>query len=256
MLEEVNRLTSLIDSLLTIARADSGHLQLHRGAVPLMALAREAAGLFEVLMEEKSLHLAMEGDEHVEVEADVLFLRQALVNVIHNAVKYSPAGETVSVRVQNVDPDQVTVEVRDRGPGIPPEHRARIFDRFYRVDAARQRESGGGAGLGPGDRKGGRWRANGGSIYLDGATGRGCTFRINLPRLRRVSFRGVGSISLRARNLTDCALVFCPLIEANGQTREAARKGRTIQATKRGRATRPCPRPPRRFVVWDGAMPA
>jgi signal transduction histidine kinase len=61
MLEEVNRLTSLIDSLLTISRADSGHIQLHRIAIPVVALTREAAGLFEILMEEKSLRLIWRG---------------------------------------------------------------------------------------------------------------------------------------------------------------------------------------------------
>src|SRR5579872_6265145 len=99
MLEEVNRLTSLIDNLLTISRADSGHIQLHRTAVPVMALAREAAALFEILIEEKSQRLLLEGDEQVQVEGDSLFLRQALVNILHNAVKYSPIGEAISVRV-------------------------------------------------------------------------------------------------------------------------------------------------------------
>ena len=100
MLEEVNRLTSLIENLLTISRADSGHIQLHRTAVPVLGLAREAAGLFEVLMEEKSQQIVLEGDEHAEIEGDEVFLRQALVNVLHNAIKYSPIGEAISVRVQ------------------------------------------------------------------------------------------------------------------------------------------------------------
>ena len=102
MLEEVNRLTSLIDNLLTISRADSGHLQLHRTTVSVMALAREAAGLFEILDggEIASASL-LEGDEDAQVEGDCLFLRQALVNILHNAVKYSPVGETISVRVRN-----------------------------------------------------------------------------------------------------------------------------------------------------------
>ena len=92
MLEEVNRLTSLIDNLLTISRADSGHIQLHRSLVPVMDLAREAAGLFEILLEEKSLRIVVEG-EGAQVDGDYIFLRQALVNIIHNAVKYSPVGE-------------------------------------------------------------------------------------------------------------------------------------------------------------------
>lgn len=179
MLEEVNRLTSLIDNLLTISRADSGHIQLHRTVVPVMALAREAAGLFEILMEEKSQRLSLEGDEHAEVEGDGLFLRQALVNILHNAVKYSPVGEAISVRVRNGHANTVVVEIQDNGPGIPVEDQARVFDRFYRVDKARWRESGG-AGLGLSIAK---WavEAHGGSIGLDSFPNQGCTFRISLP---------------------------------------------------------------------------
>ncbi len=177
MLEEVNRLTSLIDSLLTISRADSANIPLRSAKVPLMALAREAAGLFEVLMEEKSLRLTVDGSAE-EVEGDGLILRQALVNVIHNAVKYSPVGGAIAVRVRRVSESRVAVEVEDNGPGIPEEDRARIFDRFYRVDKARWRESGG-AGLGLAIAK---WavEANGGTIGLDCGVGGGCRFWIEL----------------------------------------------------------------------------
>jgi heavy metal sensor kinase len=179
MLEEVNRLTSLIDNLLTISRADSGHIQLHRAVVPVVALAREAAGLFEILMEEKSLRLVLEGDERAQIEGDCLVLRQALVNILHNAVKYSPVGEVIFVRVRNGDATQVTIEIQDNGPGIPLEDQARVFDRFYRVDKARWRQSGG-TGLGLSIAK---WavEAHGGRIGLDSAPGQGCTFRVSLP---------------------------------------------------------------------------
>jgi signal transduction histidine kinase len=142
-------------------------------------LAREAAGLLEILMEEKSLRLVLEGDEHARVEGDGLFLRQALVNILHNAVKYSPVGEAISVRVRNGGANQVTIEIQDKGPGVPSEDHARIFDRFYRVDKARWRESGG-AGLGLSIAK---WavEAHGGSIGLTSEPNQGCTFRINLP---------------------------------------------------------------------------
>jgi signal transduction histidine kinase len=149
----------------------------------MMAVVREVMALLDILLEEKSLHAILEGDENVEVEADRMFLRQALINVIHNAVKYSPVGEAVSVRILNGNAGQVTVEVQDRGPGIPPEDRDRVFERFYRVDKSRNREYGG-AGLGLSIAK---WaiEVQGGTIGLDSATGGGCTFRISLPRLRR-----------------------------------------------------------------------
>jgi signal transduction histidine kinase len=89
----------------------------------------------------------LEGDESLRVESDPIFLRQALVNIIHNAVKYSPAGDVVSVCVRNGNGSQVTIEVKDNGPGIPAEDQSKVFDRFYRVDRARWRASGG-AGLG------------------------------------------------------------------------------------------------------------
>jgi len=183
MLEEVNRLTQLIDALLLVSRADSGSLKLQRSVVTVMSVVRGAANLFEVLAEEKSLRLVVDGDDTLKVEGDSLFLRHAVANLIDNAVKYSPAGETLCVRVRCGDANQVTIEVEDHGPGIPPEDRARIFERFYRVDRSRRRESGG-VGLGLAIAK---WavEAHGGTIALCPGNDRGCTFRISLPRTIR-----------------------------------------------------------------------
>ncbi len=179
MLEEVNSLTSLVDNLLTISRADAGNLQLEQVPIPVMQLAREAVALFEVLIEEKTLLMALSGDESVVVPGDRLFLRQAFVNVLHNAVKYSPVGGLISVRVQRSN-SEVIVEIEDSGPGVPAEDRPKIFDRFYRVDKARWRESGG-AGLGLSITK---WvvEAHGGSIGVDEVAKVGSLFRIRLPR--------------------------------------------------------------------------
>jgi heavy metal sensor kinase len=185
MLEEVNRLTSLIDNLLTISRADAGHIQLHRTEVPVMGLVREAAGLFEILTEEKSQQIDIEGDEKAQVEGDPIFLRQALVNIIHNAVKYSPVGGTISVRVRSGDGSRVAIEITDHGPGIPAEDQPKIFDRFYRVDKARWRESGG-TGLGLSIAK---WavEAHGGAVAVESELHNGSIFRITLPRVSAVS---------------------------------------------------------------------
>jgi heavy metal sensor kinase len=181
MLEEVNRLTELVDSLLTISRADAGRIQLHPSVFSAMDLAREAAGLFEVLVEEKSQRITVQGDERVSVKGDRVFLRQALVNIIHNAVKYSPIGGRISVGVQYEPAGSIRIDVSDSGPGIAPEHSAKIFDRFYRVDESRSRDAGG-AGLGLSIAQ---WavRVHGGSIHLQAAQGTGCTFRILLPPL-------------------------------------------------------------------------
>jgi heavy metal sensor kinase len=182
MLEEVNRLTSLVDRLLLLSLADARNLPLQRIAVRVMEVAREAASLFDVLIEEKSLRLVLEGDEHVEVEADPLILKQALVNIIHNAVNYSPDRETVVVRVLNRDASQVAVEVEDHGPGIPRDEQVKVFERFFRGGRTREgRPSGAGLGLAIA-----KWavEANGGSIGLVSAAGQGCTFRFTLPHPR------------------------------------------------------------------------
>jgi heavy metal sensor kinase len=179
MLEEVNRLTHLVDSLLIFARADSGHLPLQRSEVGLLELATESAVLLEVLAEEKKQSVEIEGDESLTVIADRLILRQALVAIIHNAVKYSPLQGSIRVRVGAENGDAF-VEIQDSGPGIPPEHRAKVFERFYRVDKARTRTEGGsGLGLSIAD-----WsiRAHGGQIDLECYEQLGCTFRIRLPQ--------------------------------------------------------------------------
>jgi heavy metal sensor kinase len=179
MLEEVNRLTALVDSLLAISRADAGRIQLQPTVFSAMDLAREAAGLFEVLVEEKGQRITVEGDDGVSVTGDRVFLRQALVNIIHNAVKYSPVGGEIRVGVHCTTTGGVRLEVVDSGPGIAPEHSERIFDRFYRVDESRSREAGG-AGLGLSIAQ---WaiREHGGDIRLLTARGQGCTFQIRLP---------------------------------------------------------------------------
>jgi heavy metal sensor kinase len=184
MLEEVNRLTSLVENLLTISRADAGSIDLHPTVFPAMDLARESAGLLEVLIEEKNQQMSVEGDETLQVRGDRMFLRQALVNIIHNAVKYSPRGSAIVVRVRHDPASGLCFEVSDKGPGIAAEHSARIFDRFYRVDESRSREAGG-AGLGLSIAQ---WaiRIQGGDIRLLTSRGQGCTFQICLPSASQV----------------------------------------------------------------------
>jgi heavy metal sensor kinase len=179
MLEEVNRLTSLVDNLLTIARADAGRIPLHATIFSAMDLAREAAGLFDVLAEEKGQRITVQGDERINVKGDRVFLRQALVNIIHNALKHSPEGGEISVDVRPEPAGGVRLEVADSGPGIAPEHSERIFDRFYRADDSRSRE-GGGAGLGLSIAQ---WavRVHGGRIQLISEPGAGCIFQMCLP---------------------------------------------------------------------------
>jgi heavy metal sensor kinase len=178
MLEEVDRLTRLVESLLTISRADAGNIQLQKSSLDVLGLAKESAGLLDVLAEEKGQTISVSGDVSVTIWADRLILRQALINLIHNAVKYSPAAGAIQVNVHAVNRDAV-IEVRDSGPGIAAEHADKVFQRFYRVDKARSRADGG-AGLGLSIVK---WAvsAHGGKVELSRGSASGCTFVIHLP---------------------------------------------------------------------------
>lgn len=178
MLEEANRLTRLVDSLLTMSRADAGRIPIQQAEVPVLDLAKESASLLEVLAEEKHQTVEVAGDPSLTVRGDRLILRQALVNLIDNAVKYSPVRGSVHVRVGSRN-GEVCVEVQDNGPGIPAEHRSSVFERFYRVDKARTRDEGGtGLGLSIAE-----WAVgvHGGRIELECEPGPGCTFRVRLP---------------------------------------------------------------------------
>jgi heavy metal sensor kinase len=177
MLEEVDRLTRLIDSLLQLSRGDAGTMRLSREAVDFGQLARDVVASLGILAEERQQRVRVDVADDVRVLADRLVLRDAITNVIDNAIKYSPNGSMIDVRVQR-DGDQGTVSVTDQGPGIPAEHRERIFDRFYRIDEGRSRELGG-TGLGLAIA---RWavETNGGHISVD-STDRGSVFRVAVP---------------------------------------------------------------------------
>src|SRR5258708_7193474 len=165
MLEEVDRLTRLSESLLALSRADAGHVQFQREEIPLLRLAGEARSVVDVLAEEKRQEIDIEGDTNLFVSVDRLILRQAIVNLLDNAIKYSPTESRILVRVQSGGDEQVFLDVVDQGPGIPGEHQPYVFDRFYRVDKARTREWGG-AGLGLSITRC-AVEAHGGSITLD-----------------------------------------------------------------------------------------
>jgi heavy metal sensor kinase len=179
MLEETNRLTKLVDSLLTMSRADAGRVPLHFSPVSLLELAKESSSLLEVLAEEKNQSIRFEGSNAIHVNADRTILRQALVNLIDNAVKFSPENGIIQVRVSGDAADAI-VEIQDNGPGIPAEHKARIFERFYRVDKARTRQEGG-TGLGLSIVE---WAVSvhRGTVEVDCEPGTGSIFRIRLPR--------------------------------------------------------------------------
>jgi heavy metal sensor kinase len=178
MLEEVNRLTSIVENLLTLSRADAGQIQLQVSIFPLVGLVREAASLLEVLIDEKRLQFTLAGDENIGVQADRLYLRQAIVNILHNAVKFTPAGGRIEARVGCKGHSLAELSIRDSGPGISEAHIAKIFNRFYRADDAREGHDRG-AGLGLSIAK---WavQANNGEIGVANSAEHGSTFWIRL----------------------------------------------------------------------------
>jgi heavy metal sensor kinase len=190
MLEEADRMTQLVESLLALSRADAGHVVLRREPVDLVELAARVVAQLSVLAEEKEQQLALEHAQEVATVGDPVVIRQALTNVVHNAIQHSPRGAPVRIRVQRTT-DTAVVEVVDVGPGISAEHVDRIFDRFYRADRARSRDTGG-AGLGLAIA---RWsmRAHGGDIELETAAGAGCTFRLLLPATGPTSTVALGT---------------------------------------------------------------
>jgi len=179
MLEEVQRLQDLTDTLLLLARAESGRLPLHAEPFVLHDLAKEVCERLEILAAEKHQRLEIEAPTHpVHVHADRTLLRQAITNLLHNAIRHSPPHSTIRVATTHRE-SQAILEITDHGPGIAPDHREKIFERFYRIDKARSRAEGG-AGLGLAIARL-SVELNHGTIELDSTPGTGSCFRIVLP---------------------------------------------------------------------------
>lgn len=179
MLEATDRLTLLTTTLLELTRAEGGSGQIKREPVNLSELVNEAADFLGVLAEEKKVALTLNlPNVPLIVSGDRTLLRQALVNVLDNAIKHSPAGGVAAVATDYVG-NMAEISVSDQGAGIAPEHRAHLFERFYRTDVSRNSQTGGfGLGLAIA-----RWaiEAHGGSIDFDTEMDRGSVFRIRLP---------------------------------------------------------------------------
>jgi heavy metal sensor kinase len=179
MLEEADRLSGLVDRLLTLSRAESGHAKLTVDTVDLTELAEDVVNYLGVLAEEKGQSLTVDAAGHPRGSADRLVLRQSLVNLVDNAIKYTPNGGSIRIQVADTAAGP-SVAVSDSGPGVAPEVRTRIFDRYDRSGASRSSEIGG-SGLGLAIA---RWavEVNGGQLRLEQSGGTGSTFRITLPR--------------------------------------------------------------------------
>ncbi len=178
MLEEVDRLNQLVESLLTLSRADAGHMRLAQQRVDFASLIDDTVGQLQVLAEEKGQRVTTELDRPLPLSADPVLLRRAVVNLLDNAIKFSPPGSTIRVRA-SASARQAELSIQDQGPGISTADQAHVFDRFFRVDRARSRETDG-VGLGLAIA---RWvvDAHCGQIAVESKEGNGSTFRITLP---------------------------------------------------------------------------
>jgi two-component system phosphate regulon sensor histidine kinase PhoR len=177
--DQAGRLQELILDMLSLARLESGQAPLELSSVPVAEVVAQCVRDHEAQAAAGNLTLVNEvGGSALVVRADDEALLQVLNNLVDNAIKYTPAGGTVSIRGR-ADAGQAVIEVVDTGPGIAPEHHERLFERFYRVDRARSRELGG-TGLGLSIVKH-LCQAMGGSVAVESALKKGSVFRVRLP---------------------------------------------------------------------------
>jgi signal transduction histidine kinase len=195
ILEETQHLTRLIDQLLTLARAESGELRLETRPVALHELLADVNDQAQVLARAKEIEVSLSCPATLEARGDELRLRQLFLNLLDNAVKYTPPGGRIWIEAKAEEAPGASwcvVEVRDTGMGIAPEDQPHLFDRFFRADKSRGREAGG-VGLGLAIC---HWivTAHGGAIEVESAPGAGATFRVRLPAERSAVPAGKASV--------------------------------------------------------------
>jgi heavy metal sensor kinase len=180
-LAEINRMTELVEGLLTLARADEGRAELHRESVDLRTIVEEARETGELLAEHAGVTMQVTTPpQAVVLEVDPSRMRELILNLVENAMKYTPHGGTVRVELATAN-GRVQLSVADTGIGIAPGDLPHVFDRFWRADTARTRtgqRSGTGLGLAIC-----KWivEAHGGSINVQSRPGRGTVFTVSLP---------------------------------------------------------------------------
>jgi heavy metal sensor kinase len=185
-LDTIRRMRGIVESLLTLARADAGRLTPQREPVDLAALLRRAVDDIAPVAAARRVDLALDAPAPVMTTGDPGLLRQLVDNLLTNAIRYNREGGRVDVSA-GANGHGVAVTVCDTGIGIAPEHLPRLFERFYRVDKGRSREEGPSAGSGHSGAGLGLSIArciadlHGGAIAVESALGRGSTFKVTLP---------------------------------------------------------------------------
>jgi heavy metal sensor kinase len=179
ILLEAERTTSLVEELLSLARADCGREKLHPDPLDLRALIAETGSEWQQLIEARNLQFKMDlANREIPVLADRVAVQRLLAILLDNAVKYTPPPGVIELRLEEKDQSAV-ICVRDSGIGIAEEDQSKIFERFYRVDKARSREFGG-AGIGLAIAQ---WivQQHHGSISVQSRLGHGSTFLVKMP---------------------------------------------------------------------------
>jgi heavy metal sensor kinase len=177
-LEEVERLAGIVEGLFALSRLDAGEATAEWVKFDLARLAAATADQMSLLAEDKNIRVTCAAAEPVWVEGDQARLKQVVVNLLDNAIKYTLQGGAVALTVSALD-NKAVLEMADNGIGIPAEALPRVFDRFFRVDKARSRELGG-AGLGLSIVKS-ICAAHHGCVEASSLPGQGSRFRVELP---------------------------------------------------------------------------
>jgi len=192
-LEEINRMSQIVEDLLTLSKADTGEIGLNKEDINLTEILNEVVAQMNRLASSKKLDLSSSNhDENIHLFGDALRLRELFINLIENGIKYTEEGGSIRIFLQKVSSarnqsgwlerekgELVKIIVSDTGIGIAQEDQERIFDRFFRVDKARSREQGG-SGLGLSICK---WivEAHQGDIEVESELGKGSSFIVRLP---------------------------------------------------------------------------
>ncbi len=178
MFEEAVRLSRIVEQLFTLSRLDAGEAQTEWSRFDLAGLAKTTAEQMSLLAEDKNISINCSANQSVVVEGDAARLKQVVVNLLDNAIKYTPRNGAIQLRVRPVNGHAV-LEVEDNGAGIPSEALPHIFERFYRVDQIRSGDTEG-AGLGLSIVKA-ICSAHGAEIEATSGPARGSCFRVKLP---------------------------------------------------------------------------
>jgi len=178
-----DRLTKIVEDLLMLSRIETKEFQLKMEAIPLRDFIDDVVEFVKEPAEKKKISLSRnEIPSSLAVQADRSYLEQILINLLDNAIKYTPEGGRVTLSAIEKDSKDIQLSIEDNGIGIPKEDLARIFERFYRVDRGRSKELGG-TGLGLSIVKH-LVQAHGGRVWVESQPGKGSTFYFTLPKRR------------------------------------------------------------------------